>query len=177
MLYLHVTFRNEALNGKQYKCTFKGRFVQTAAGMHCCFNRGTPLYRCECSTTGWLSLEHHRAVTRGTSHFHANQCHGDPAAALWCKWAVTTRGGRRRREEERRGEGDLGDFVKVEALQELPPFHTNIRPYSTECMKPVMRIPIKRVIGLFGDDWFTRRISYFSAVSTYHTHYWRKCPN
>lgn len=38
MLYLHVTFRYEALNGNGTKCTFKGRLAQTAAGMHCCFN-------------------------------------------------------------------------------------------------------------------------------------------
>lgn len=70
-----------------------------------------------CGTTGWLSLEHHRAVTRGTSHFHANQCHGDAAAALWCKWVAVTHGARRRG-----GEGDLGDFVKVEALKSCLPF-------------------------------------------------------
>lgn len=94
----------------------KGQSVHTAAGMHCCSNRGG------CSATGWLWLEHHRAVTRGTSHFHANQCHGDPAA-LWCKWVVTTHGDGDEVEER----GDLGDFVKVEALNSS--FHaTSIHP-------------------------------------------------
>lgn len=70
-------------------------------------------YLCECSTKGWLSLEHHRAVTRGTSHFHANQCHGDPAAALWCKQVVTTNG-----KWWGGVEKDLGVFDKVDALKD-----------------------------------------------------------
>lgn len=125
----------------------KGQSVHTAAGMHCCSNRGG------CSATGWLWLEHHRAVTRGTSHFHANQCHGDPAAALWCKWVVTTHGDGDEVEER----GDLGDFVKVEAPNSS--FHaTSIHP-------------VQRVWSLRWEHtsaYVTELWSYISAVYSYY---------
>lgn len=38
MLYLHVTFRNEAFNGN----SLKDSPPHTAAGMHCCFKQRFP---------------------------------------------------------------------------------------------------------------------------------------
>lgn len=86
------------------------------------------LYRGEHTSTGWLSQEHHTAVTRGTSHLHANQRHGDPAAALWCKWAVITHGRRRGGEWGRRtlescqggGSFHTPSILTVESLQPDP---------------------------------------------------------
>lgn len=48
-----------------------------------------------------------QASSRGTRHFYANECHGGPAAALWCMWVVRTHG------ERRWGRGKLWDTVKT----------------------------------------------------------------
>lgn len=94
----------------------KGQFVLIAPDMYCPSNSSAAQ---DTVQQGWHSLQHHTAVTRGTSRFNINQCHGYQAAAHWCKWVVTKQTRVRRVEES-------SDTWPRWSTDDLPSLYTRI---------------------------------------------------